>query len=74
MSHASVDAIVSEYAKSYPALITVEQAGQIAHVPRATIHAWSSAGRLDGMKTRCGRRILIARDPFVRFILGVPAG
>jgi excisionase family DNA binding protein len=63
------DGIYEEYAQRYPPLITVEQAAEIAHVPKATIHAWSSANRLDEIKIRCGRRILLKRDSFVRFVL-----
>jgi len=65
-----IDAIMAEYGATYPPLITVEQAARIAHAPPGTIHAWSSAGRLDAFKTRCGRRVLLHRDAFVRFILG----
>lgn len=68
--HGDLDAILAEYAEKYLPLITVEQAAEIAHVPRATIHGWSSANRLDDFKTRCGRRVLFLRDDFVRFVLG----
>jgi hypothetical protein len=63
------DAIVKEYAQRYDPLIQVEEAAIIAHVPPATIHAWSSAGRMDGFKLRSGRRVLFHRDAFVRFVL-----
>jgi hypothetical protein len=69
MSKKDIEAIVAEYAGEYPPLIMVEDAGQIAHVPPATIHSWSSAGRLDAFKVRRGRRVLFQRDAFVRFML-----
>jgi predicted site-specific integrase-resolvase len=65
----SVDALVSEFAGLYPPLITVVQAAEIAQVPRATIHAWSSAGRFDEFKIRCGRYIRLHRDAFVRHLI-----
>lgn len=61
--------VMAEYANRYPPLITVEQAAEIAHVPIATIHAWSSDGAFDGFKVHRGRRILLQRDCFVRFVL-----
>jgi excisionase family DNA binding protein len=69
MVNTDSDAIVAEYAQLYKPLIQVEEAAEIARVPRATIHAWSSAGWLDGFKVRRGRRVLFHRNAFVRFLL-----
>ncbi len=69
MAKTDSDAIVAEYAQRYEPLIQVEEAATIARVPRATIHAWSSAGRMDGFKMRSGQRVLFQRDAFVRFVL-----
>ena len=74
MAKTDLDAIVAEYAQRYEPLIQVEEAGKIAHVPPATIHAWSSAGRMDEFKLRSGRRVLFHRDAFVRFVLGGTGG
>ena len=70
MADTDIEAIVAEYAQQYDPLIQVEEAAKIAHVPRATIHAWSSAGRMDAFKVRSGRRVLFHRDAFVRLVLG----
>lgn len=70
MARTDIDAIITEYAQRYEPLIQVEEAAKIAHVPPATIHAWSSAGRMDGFKVRSGRRVLFHRDAFVRLVLG----
>ena len=70
MPIASIGSVMDEFSEKYPALITVEQAAEIAQIPPATIHAWSSAGRLDEFKHRRGRRLLLIRDEFVRFLLG----
>jgi hypothetical protein len=69
MPQNELDAIVAEFATIFPPLLNVEEAAKIARVPPATIHSWSSAGRLDGFKVRSGRRILFHRDVFVRFVL-----
>jgi hypothetical protein len=69
MAKTDLDVIIAEYAQHYDPLIQVEEAAKIAHVPPATIHAWSSAGRMDGFKLRSGRRVLFHRDAFVRFVL-----
>jgi excisionase family DNA binding protein len=60
-----------EYATTYPALISVEQAAQIADVPEKTIYHWSSTGRLDGCKFRQGKRLRISRDAFVLFLMNL---
>ena len=69
MAKTEFDAIIAEYAQRYDPLIQVEEAAKIAHIPPATIHSWSSAGRMDGFKLRSGRRVLFHRDAFVRFVL-----
>lgn len=61
--------VMAEYANRYPPLISVEQAAEIAHAPPATIHGWSADGAFDGFKARSGRRILLQRDCFVRYVL-----
>lgn len=61
--------VIDEYRKLYPPLIDVEQAAEIAHAPKATIHGWSSAGHMDGFKVKKGRRVLFGRDEFVSFVL-----
>ncbi|MCG8585860.1 MAG: hypothetical protein MI757_14225 [Pirellulales bacterium] len=66
--------IYDEYARKYPPLIDVKQAGEIAHAAKATIHSWSSAGRLDDFKHRSGRQILLERDAFVRYLLNEEEG
>ncbi len=68
MSPEDIGQIVGQYAH-YPPLLNIEQAAEIAQRSKATIHDWSHRGLLDAMKFRRGRRLLIARDAFVRFLL-----
>jgi hypothetical protein len=74
MARTDIEAIVVEYAQRYAPLIEVAEAAKIAHVPPATIHAWSSAGHMDGFKVRSGRKVLFHRDAFVRMVLGDTRG
>lgn len=61
--------VLVEYAKKYDAFINVKEAAEIAHVPIATIHSWSSMGRFDGFKRRAGRHLLLFRDTFIEMLL-----
>jgi len=68
MSPQDVERIVQQYA-DFPPLLTTEQAATIAQRAVATIHDWSHRGLLDAIKVRRGRRLLLDRDGFVRFLV-----
>jgi excisionase family DNA binding protein len=57
-----------EWAASFPPILTPDQAAALAQVPKETIYAWSSQGRLDRCKARAGKHLRIHRDNFVRLI------
>ena len=61
-------AVLAEYARKYPAMITYEHAVEISHCPLNTIYDWSSRGLFDGFKVP-GRNVLLGRDAFVRFVI-----
>lgn len=61
--------IVEQFAQEFPPLLNVQQASQLAQVSTKTIYDWSSRGELDHIKRRCGRRLRIKRDGFVRYLL-----
>jgi hypothetical protein len=64
--------LLTQFAKLYRPLITVEEAVEIARLPSPqTLYDWSSRGLLDAFKLRCGRRLLFKRDAFIRFLLGI---
>lgn len=69
MDESHIERVAAEYREHYPALISIEQAMAIAGVPRATLYDWSSRGLLDAIKVRRGRRLLLARDGFLRWLL-----
>ncbi len=68
MSQDHIEKILADYAERYPALISAEQAAEIAGVPLTTIYQWSSQGELDGCKCKPGRRLRISRDCLVLFV------
>ncbi len=46
----------------FPPLLTVDQAAELLQVPKATIYAWSSQGRLKGCARRAGKHLRLLRD------------
>jgi hypothetical protein len=69
MSSDDLENILASYAQKYPALVSVEQASEIAQRPTKTIYHWSSLGQLAECKSRRGKRLLISRDCLVLFLL-----
>jgi excisionase family DNA binding protein len=57
-----------EWAACFPPILTPDQAAALAQVPKETVYAWSSQGRLDGCKVKVGKHLRIHRDNFVRLI------
>ena len=70
MSNDDVLRIIADFANKYPPLITIPDAAAIArHDSTGTIYDWSSRKLLDTIKVESGRRVLLLRDGFVRFLL-----
>ena len=69
MSAQATERLIAEYRKTYPPLITIDDAAAIARVPVATVYDWSSRGLLDGIKSKRGRRLLIDLHGFINFLL-----
>ena len=69
MNDEDIARITAEYAKTYPALIDFRQACEIAHCPLDTVYDWSSRGLFREFKSKPGRRALLDRNAFVRFIV-----
>lgn len=72
MTESKIYELVAEYRRIYPPLITLPEAAEIARVPLATVHDWSSRGLLDGFKSKRGRRVLLELEAFVRFVVNAP--
>lgn len=56
----------SPWEAKFPPLLTVDQAAALLQVPKQTVYAWSSQGRLDGCKTRAGKHLRFLRDRLVQ--------
>ena len=64
-----MDSLLAEYRDKYPPLITLPEGSVIARSPMGTMYEWSHQGLFDGFKIRAGRRVLLQRDAFIRFLL-----
>jgi excisionase family DNA binding protein len=53
------------WADQFPPILTVDQAAELAVVPKATIYAWSSAGHLRACSRKVGKHLRIFRNRFV---------
>lgn len=52
-------------AAKFPSLLTVDEAAQLARVPKQTVYAWSSQGLLKGCSRKVGKHLRILRDKFI---------
>ena len=53
------------WAVKFPPLLTVDEAAQLARVPKQTVYAWSSQGLLKGCSRKVGKHLRILRDKFI---------
>jgi hypothetical protein len=70
-NNASLDLTIDEIAVirgDLPALLTSEEAAELAGVPIKTLYHWSSAGRLKGFTRKRGKRLAIVTDRFIKEI------
>ena len=58
----------SDWEQRFPPILNVEQAAELAGVPKKTIYEWSSRGVLKGCANRFGRRLRILRDRFIQLL------
>jgi excisionase family DNA binding protein len=63
----------SGWAAKFPPILTLDQAAELVQVPKQTLYAWSSQGRLRGCSRRAGKHLRILRDRFIQklFIEGL---
>lgn len=57
------------WSQKFPPILTVDQAAELASVPKKTIYIWSSDGLLEGCANRFGKRLRIFRDRFVQLLM-----
>ena len=53
----------------FPPILTVDQAAELLHVPKATLYAWRSQGRLKGCSQKLGKHLRFFRDRLVQSTL-----
>jgi len=56
------------WAARYPPILNVDQAAALLQIPKATVYAWSSQGRLDRCKARAGKHLRLHRDRLVQHL------
>ena len=54
-----------ELAAKFPHILTVDEAAELARVPKQTIYAWSSQGLLKGCSRKVGKHLRVLRDKFI---------
>jgi excisionase family DNA binding protein len=57
-----------EWAAKFPPVLTPDQAAALVQVPKETLYAWSSQGRLDECKAKVGKHLRIHRNKFLQLI------
>lgn len=75
MSEELIQTHLASVASMYDDLITFEEAADIARVTVDTVYQWScrEGGRcFEGFSSRRGKRVLLCRDSFVRWLLSGP--
>lgn len=56
------------WAKSFPPILTVEQAAELLRVPKKTIYDWSSRGVLAGCSRKVGRHLRFLRNRLIEVL------
>ncbi len=58
-----------DWSSRYPPLLTVDQAAALLAVPKATIYAWRSQGKLTGCSQRLGKHLRFFRDRLIQKVM-----
>ena len=53
------------WAERFPPVLDVNQAAELARVPKSTVYAWSSKGQLRGCARRVGKHLRVFRNRFL---------
>ncbi|MDB5307238.1 MAG: DNA-binding protein [Gemmataceae bacterium] len=54
------------WAAKFPPVLTLDQAAELIQLPKQTLYAWSSQGRLRGCSRRAGKHLRILRNKFIQ--------
>ena len=58
----------TKWSESFPPVLSVTQAAELAQVPKGTIYDWSSRGELRACSAKKGKKLRIWRDRFVAYL------
>ena len=53
------------WSAKFPPLLTVDEAAELAQVPKQTVYSWSSQGLLKGCSRKVGKHLRVLRDKFI---------
>jgi len=57
-----------QWAERFPPILNIDQAAELAQLPRGTLYSWSSRGLLRGCARKAGRHLRFFRDRFLKRI------
>ncbi len=57
-----------KWAELYPPVLTVDQAAAMLQVPKDTLYAWSSCGKLKGCARRMGKHLRLFRNRLLQHV------
>ena len=58
----------SAWATTYPPILSLQQAAELAQVPLATVYQWRSQGKLESCSRKVGKHVRIFRDRFIQYL------
>ncbi|HWL10743.1 MAG TPA: helix-turn-helix domain-containing protein [Planctomicrobium sp.] len=58
-----------EWGNQFPPILTVDQAAELLSIPKATLYAWRSQGKLKGCCQKLGKHLRFYRDRLVQTVL-----
>jgi excisionase family DNA binding protein len=73
LSSTEIQSLFSDpaWAEKFPPILTVDQAAELAVVPKQTIYAWSSQDRLKCCSVHVGKHVRILRDKFIDLLFNI---
>ena len=58
-----------DWGNRFPPILTVDQAAELLSIPKATIYAWKSQGKLKGCSQKLGKHLRFFRDRLIQNVL-----
>lgn len=54
------------WAQRFPPILNIDQAAELSQIPKQTLYAWRSQGRLAGCSRKVGKHLRFFRDRFIQ--------